>query len=126
MKSSNLILTTAVLIFSSISIQLAADETTKNEVAEEFNAEAVAKAKDDISLKVERLLVISNMDIESLNKSEKKELRKEVRSIRKDLKAYSNSNSEAIAEAAAKGSDSAGIYISGGAIIVILLLLLLL
>jgi hypothetical protein len=56
----------------------------------------------------QRLQEIKDMDKSNLTKSEKKDLRNEVKNIRKELK-----------------RDSKGIYLSVGAIIIIILLLLL-
>ncbi len=56
-----------------------------------------------------RLREIKDMDIQSLSRSEKKELRKEVKGIKREMKANNN-----------------GIYLSVGAIIIIILLLILL
>ncbi len=55
-----------------------------------------------------RLNEISEMDISAMSRTEKKELRKEVRAIKKDLKQLDG-----------------GIYISVGALIIIILLLIL-
>lgn len=57
-----------------------------------------------------RLEEIKAMDINSLSRKEKRELRKEVRSIEKEL----------------KQTNAGGVYISVGGIIIILLLLILL
>ncbi len=74
-------------------------------------SEVVYSAADAAKVKVLelRLNEINNMDKSDLNSSEKRELRKEVRSIKK--------------QAAEMGG---GIYISVGAIIIILLLLVIL
>jgi hypothetical protein len=56
-----------------------------------------------------RLREIKDMDIQNLSKTEKKELRKEVKEIKRDMKANKN-----------------GVYLSVGAIIIIILLLILL
>ena len=58
---------------------------------------------------IDRLNEIKNMDKSSLARLEKKELRKEVRAIKKSVRASGN-----------------GIYISSGAIIIILLLIIIL
>jgi hypothetical protein len=58
---------------------------------------------------ISRLYEIKAMDIQSLNATEKKELRKEVKSIKSELKAVTG-----------------GVYLSVGAIIIIILLLILL
>lgn len=67
---------------------------------------------------ISRLNEINAMDISALNSSERKELRKEVRSIQKELKTYSE---QPYVEAR-----HGGIYISVGAAIIIGLLLILL
>jgi hypothetical protein len=59
-----------------------------------------------------RLFVIKNMDKSTLNSSDKKALRKELRGMKKEMKASSGLDSK--------------VYISVGAIIVILLLILIL
>ncbi len=59
-----------------------------------------------------RLFEIKNMDKEALSSSEKKVLRKELRSMKKEMKASSGLDSK--------------VYISVGAIIIILLLILIL
>lgn len=102
---------------------LAAEEKESVAEAGEANAEMVLEVKK----KVDRLGEIKEMKFSELSSAEKKELRKEVRSIHKELKAYSKAESEARAnsEATAQGSQT-GIYISGSAIIIILLLLLIL
>lgn len=63
-----------------------------------------------------RLNEIKAMDMKALSSSEKKELRKEVRGIKSELKA--NSESAAV--------NSGGVYVSVGAAILIVLLLILL
>lgn len=127
MKKTILSLFTVALFFFAVPTQSIAEETTGKTAVEETNAEAVAEAKADINQMVDRVKEISEMDIESLTRAEKKELRKEVRTIKKDLNAYSKSDSPAVAEAAAAASaEATGIYISAGAIIIILLLIILL
>ncbi|XMO88419.1 hypothetical protein AAFN75_08990 [Algibacter sp. AS12] len=71
-----------------------------------------AKAEDipeEIKIMLDRLNEIKNIEKSSLSRLEKKELRKEVRAIKKSVKASGN-----------------GIYISSGAIIIILLLIIIL
>lgn len=127
MKKTILGLTTIALLFFAVPTQSIADEATEKNAVEEMSTEAIAEAKTDINKMVERVEEISEMDIESMTRAEKKELRKEVRTIKKDLRDYGRSDSPAVAEAAAKAEAQAtGLYISGGAIIIILLLLLLL
>ncbi|KAA5827910.1 hypothetical protein FPF71_03455 [Algibacter amylolyticus] len=71
-----------------------------------------AKAEDipeEIKIMLDRLNEIKSIEKSSLSRLEKKELRKEVRAIKKSIKASGN-----------------GIYISSGAIIIILLLIIIL
>lgn len=63
----------------------------------------------EVQQKLDRLEDIKKMDKSSLSSSEKKELRKEVKTIKADLRSTGN-----------------GLYLSLGAIIIILLLLILL
>ena len=70
---------------------------------EPANSEVAAQAM------LKRLHEIKDMDKSNLSRAEKKELRNEVKNIRKELKANSH-----------------GIYLSVGAIIIIILLLILL
>lgn len=64
----------------------------------------------EIGLKLARLEEIKDMDASTLVRSEKRELRREIRGIEKDLKEY----------------NGGGLYISVGAVILIVLLLILL
>ena len=73
------------------------------------NAEKSTSEKAEARILLDRLEVIKEMDKSKLNASEKKNLRKEVRSIKGQLKTLSG-----------------GIYLSVGAIIIIILLLILL
>ncbi len=124
MKNSILSLMAASLLLLAVPTQSKADEEKSNVAVTETTTEVAA----EVNNMVDRLKEIKAMDLSELSSSEKKELRKEVRSIKKDLKEYSKSNADATANANATGEGEAGpgIYISGGAIIVILLLLLLL
>ncbi|MEL0454950.1 hypothetical protein WJN01_01830 [Flavobacteriaceae bacterium SZ-1-7] len=63
----------------------------------------------EIKIMMDRLYEIKEMDKSNLNRDEKKELREEVRTIKKTVRASGN-----------------GIYISSGAIIIILLLIIIL
>ena len=63
----------------------------------------------EIRVMIDRLNEIKDMDKSSLNRLEKRELRKEVRAMKKSVRASGN-----------------GIYISSGAIIIILLLIIIL
>lgn len=80
--------------------------------AEKDPISATANPKEvpeNVKIMLARLDEIKAMDKSSLNSSEKKELRKEVRSIKSQLK-----------------SSGHGVYLSVGAIIIIILLLILL
>lgn len=123
MKKSIFSLMTAFLLLFAVSAFATEELKTTDADATETAAEITAEVK----VKVDRLGEIRAMDFSELSKSEKKELRKEVRTIGKELKAYSKADSEARANADATAQSSrTGIYISGSAIIIILLLLLLL
>jgi hypothetical protein len=63
----------------------------------------------EVKVMVDRLNEIKEMDKSSLTRTERKELRKEVRSIKKEIK-----------------SSGSGLYISTGAVIIILLLIIIL
>lgn len=63
----------------------------------------------EIKVMLNRLDEIKDMDKSEMNRSEKKELRKEIRAIKSQIRSSGN-----------------GIYISAGAIIIILLLIILL
>lgn len=126
MKKSFLSLITLALLLMITSSDSKADEELNKNAVNEANNEAVAEAKAEINEMVDRVMEINEMDLDALTKAERKELKKEVRTIKKELKAFSKSDNPAISEAAAKGADGAGIYISGSALIIILLLLLLL
>ncbi len=84
------------------SIALAKNNT---EISMPANKEVPA----EVQAKYDRLEEIKAMDKSEMTRAEKKELRKEVRSIKADLKASNN-----------------GVYLSVGAIIIIILLLILL
>jgi|GEM_PF-311533 len=100
--------------------EVVAEEVAVTEVTAESNAEILAEVK----IRIERLEEIREMDFSEMSSAEKRDLRKEVRSINKDLTAYSKADSQA--QAMAEGEQLRGVYISGAAIIVILLLILLL
>ncbi|HMC01398.1 MAG TPA: hypothetical protein VKN14_10230 [Flavobacteriaceae bacterium] len=72
--------------------------------------ERTEEVPDEIKMMVDRVNEIKDMDKSNLTRSEKKELRKELRTIKKDLKKRAGK----------------GIYISTGAIIIILLLIIIL
>ncbi len=75
-------------------------------------------ASVDATILVARVEAIKAMDFSTLNSSEKKELRKELRAIKTDLK--KNNKRDIVAT-----HGNGGIYLSVGAIIIIILLLIL-
>jgi len=77
---------------------------------------AVALKTEEINAKIDRLKEIKAMDFSTLKPAERKELRKEVRSIRHELRTTENSTYVA--------TTHHGIYISLGAAIIIALLLI--
>tara|TARA_R110000868_G_scaffold141147_8_gene357355 strand:- start:11612 stop:11878 length:267 start_codon:yes stop_codon:yes gene_type:complete len=81
-----------------------ATEKTPTHISVETN-----EMPPEIREMIDRLNEIKSLDKSSLNRLEKKELRKEVRAIKKSVRASGN-----------------GIYISSGAIIIILLLIIIL
>lgn len=82
--------------------------TTVN-ATEKTPATAPKEIPAEIQVMLNRLQEIKDIDKSELERSEKKELRKEVRAIKAEIKSTGN-----------------GIYISTGAIIIILLLIILL
>ncbi len=97
MKPKKILTTLALIIF--ISIPGFSSETTP----------VINATPRTASASQNRLEEIKAMDINSLSRQEKKSLRKEVRSIEKDM----------------KKADNGGVYLSVGAIIIIVLLLIL-
>lgn len=114
------------LLFLLAPQQSNAKETIETKAVNETSVIQITEAKADINKISIRLEEISRMDVESMSKTEKKELKKELRNIKNELRTYSKSDSEAVAEAAAIAANSNGLYISGGALIIILLLIILL
>jgi len=105
MKKLTLGIMTAFIMFAFIPAQLSAATETPTAAVESTNP---AESEVVIALKA-RLLEIKDMDKTDLNRTEKKELRKEVRAIKSELQAAGG-----------------GVYLSVGAIIIVLLLLILL
>jgi len=99
MKKLTLGFMTAFMLLSMLPVQAA------GEVRPITNATVPA----EITVMLNRLDEIKAMDLSTLAKSEKKELRKEVRGIKSELKAAGE-----------------GVYLSVGAILIIILLLILL
>ncbi|MDZ4824738.1 MAG: hypothetical protein SH856_14870 [Flavobacteriales bacterium] len=104
MKKLTICMVTALLLFSSMGAQM--NETDPSVAAIDAST-TVQEAQAEVLLT--RLHEINSMDKTNLNASEKKELRKEVRTIESALRELGG-----------------GVYISVGAIIIILLLLILL
>ena len=104
MKKVTFYLMMMVLSLSVIPTQMLAAE--KNPTSVSTNPKEVPA---EVKVLLNRLDEIKAMDKSSLNSSEKKELRKEVRSIKAELKSTGN-----------------GVYLSVGAIIIVILLLILL
>ncbi|AKP51458.1 hypothetical protein [Cyclobacterium amurskyense] len=94
-----------VFLFTSLAPAAMAKDGDSNPEKKELSPEDQARLKELDN----RILEIKAMDFKSMDKSEKKEIRKELREINKEAKE--------------RGS---GIYISTGAIIIILLLILIL
>jgi hypothetical protein len=104
MKTKSLLLMALCMSLMVQPFQLAASSNFKSVV---INAPLPAASTDVL---VERVDAIDNMDKTQLKPSEKRELRKELRSIKHQLQA----------------SEGGGIYISVGAVILILILLIIL
>lgn len=98
--ASILVLFTLIPVFATRNISSANNKTPVSATNPEVRSGELLK----------RLEEIRAMDIKSMSKAEKKELRKEVRSIEKEIRQINNG----------------GVYISVGGIIIILLLLILL
>ncbi|WP_366183070.1 hypothetical protein [Flavobacterium ovatum] len=101
MKKLSSYLLILVLSLGVIPTTISAAENSSPNVPKEIPA--------DVQFKLDRLDNIKKMDRSDLSSAEKKELRKEVRSIKADLRSSNN-----------------GLYLSFGAIVIILLLLILL
>lgn len=104
MKKSTIYLMMTVLSLSIIPSSIIAAE--KNPTTITANTKEVPA---EVKIQLNRLEEIKAMDKSNLNSSEKKELRKEVRTIKASLRASNN-----------------GVYLSVGAIIIIILLLIIL
>jgi chorismate synthase len=99
-------------------------EKSKTEMKTTVSGKSSAEISAEVDNMILRLNEIKEMDFKALNPTEKKELRKEIKSIRNNLKSYGESNAKA--KAAAEGGATRGIFISTGAAIIIVLLLILL
>ena len=101
MKKTRLYVMVMLLSLGAFTTVSASDKNLKTTTPTEIPVE--------IQVMLDRLEDIKEMDKSELNRADKKELRKEVRAIKSDIRASGN-----------------GVYISAGAIIIILLLILLL
>lgn len=106
MKKISFYLMIMVLSLSTIPTTIFANE--KNVAVS--TPENPKKIPAEVRLMLNRLDEIKEMDKSALSRSEKKELRKEVKTIKKNLRV----------------SGSGGIYLSVGAVVIILLLLIIL
>jgi hypothetical protein len=104
MKKFTVILTVIALLLTFIPVPTIAETANDNPVAVSLTPAEKAKA-DAVLL---RLNEIKKLDKSNLSSTERKSLRKEVRSLKKEMK-----------------SSSHGVYLSVGAIIIIILLLIL-
>lgn len=103
MKKLALCLMTAFMLLSILPAQAAAEGRPIS------NTATPAAVPAEVTVMLNRLDEINAMDMSMLAKTQKKELRKEVRGIKSELKAVGQ-----------------GVYLSVGAIIIIVLLLILL
>jgi hypothetical protein len=134
MKKLNLIFIPALLLLFHFNVK-AEEALDRVSMKEAKIAESSEIKKADVSLaeistidvaeKMEaRLLEINAMNFSEMSLAEKRELRKEVRSIKGEMDALAKGD----AQAKAQGEEirGSGLYISTGALIVILLLILIL
>jgi hypothetical protein len=105
MKKLMMSLMTVCMLFSFLPVQVQAAVSAKPISSTPNRAPASAET----TILVTRLYEIRDMDMSSMGKAEKKQLRNEVKSIKSELKASGD-----------------GVYLSVGAIIIIVLLLILL
>jgi len=116
MKKLTFGLMTAFMLFLFFPNQMNAETKTSKKTTTTI----VALKTDEINTMIVRLKEIKAMDFSTMKPVERKELRKEVRSIRSQLKENSNSTY------AATTNSGHGLYISLGAAIIIALLLIIL
>lgn len=105
MKAKNLMRITAIVILMATTLP-AISSTVATEPISEKPSTTIADPR--AKQLVERLEEIKAMDKSNLSRAERKELKKEVKSIKKEMKVMSG-----------------GVYLSVGAIIIIILLLIL-
>ncbi len=110
MKKTILFAMAILMVFAMMPNQLyAADANDDASLVSSVALEAEAAEAAEAEVLLERLEELESMDKSEMNSAEKKELRKEVRSIKNDLKALGG-----------------GVYLSVGALIIVILLLILL
>lgn len=97
------------LIIMTLSFSILPNSVMASEKAPIHTSKKTNDIPIEIKVMLDRLNEIKGMDKSSLKSDEKRVLRKEVRTIKKDIRASGN-----------------GIYISSGAIIIILLLIIIL
>ena len=102
------------------------DVKANEEISKGKETETLKEIKAELNKMVDRVAEINEMDLKELSKDERKEIKKELRGIKKDFKAYSKSENPAVSEAAGEAVKASGVYISGGALLVIIILLILL
>lgn len=105
MKSSNYLKSAFSLLFISMALSLSASTVTNDSIANNSTNASEVRA----TALLNRLNEIKSVKKNELSVTEKKQLRREVLSIRKEMKAMSG-----------------GVYLSVGAIIIVILLLILL
>ncbi|MGQ7870360.1 hypothetical protein [Sunxiuqinia sp. sy24] len=116
MKKVTLALMTLFLVLLFLPDELRADAEPVTVPAETTTEVTVVSA--EANARIDRLMEIKAMDVSTLTASEKRVLRKEVRTIRSEMKANG--------EARVADSRNGGIYLSAGGIIIVILLLVLL
>jgi hypothetical protein len=125
MKKHFLYLVILIFPLSFLPGQLCGNEIDSKNLSDEVKSESSANVIMEVKNLNNRLIEISELEGSELSSSEKKELRKEVRNIKKELKRYSKTDNEAYSEANASDGNRSGIYISTGALIIIILILIL-
>jgi ABC-type Fe3+-citrate transport system substrate-binding protein len=101
-----IILTT--LLIGSITVASAADINKLSK--EEVKTMTDEERSERVIVLEERLMELSELDVKNMERQERREIKKEVKYIQKELKAHGNG----------------GIYISSGAVILVLLLIIVL
>jgi aminopeptidase N len=105
MKKTTVLFMAAIFMLATFPLQSRAADEIESVAVETVESNEDAKAEAIM----ERLAEIEEMDKSEMSASEKKEVRKEVRSLKKDLKELGS-----------------GVYLSAGALILVIVLLILL